>query len=104
MIKVKGVSVYPEDIEKKIIKSKLIKECTVVGLSNINEEEKLCLVYKKNYSIKNLETKIKNFCISKLASYHIPRYFISVSELFKNKLGKIDRKTTSLWAKKIIDV
>jgi long-chain acyl-CoA synthetase len=82
MIKVKGVSVYPEDIEKKIIKSKLIKECTVVGLSNINEEEKLCLVYKKNYSIKNLETKIKNFCISKLASYNIPRYFISVSELF----------------------
>ncbi len=104
MIKIKGISVYPEDIEKKIIKSNLVKECIVLGISNSNEEEKLCLLYKQNCNIKNLDIKIKKFCISKLASYHIPRYFVETTNIFKNKLGKIDRKKSYILIKKRIDV
>ena len=47
MIKIKGISVYGEDIEKKIKKSKLIKDCLIVGLKVKNDEENICLIYSK---------------------------------------------------------
>lgn len=90
MIKIKGISVYGEDIEKKIKKSKLIKDCLIVGLKVKNDEENICLIYsnKKN---KNIDDKLKKYSLENLSSFQIPRHYIKLNDIPKNKMGKLDK-------------
>lgn len=90
MIKIKGISVYGEDIEKKIFKSKLVKECLIVGLKSKYDEENICLIYshKKNT---NIDHAIKKYCLYNLASFQIPRHYIKLDKIPKNKMGKLDK-------------
>ena len=90
MIKIKGISVYAEDIEKKIKKSKLIKDCLIAGFKGKNDEENICLIYshKKNM---NIDDKLKKFSLLHLSSFQIPRHYIKLEDIPKNKMGKLDK-------------
>ena len=90
MIKIKGISVYGEDIEKKIKKLKLIKDCLILGFKDKRDEESICLIYsaKKNT---NIDNKIKQYSLHNLSSFQIPRHFIRVKDIPKNRMGKLDK-------------
>ena len=103
MAKINGISVYPEDIENKLFKSKIVKDCAVTFFTEENEE-KLCLAYKsKKINIK-LEEKIKNFCFKRLSPFQIPRYFIRFPKIPRNNIGKINRLALNTLAKRAINV
>jgi long-chain acyl-CoA synthetase len=91
LIKIQGTSVYPEDIENKLLKSNLVLECAVCGIEDKFKEEKIALLYVKKNKSNYSDWKIKDFCIKNLAPFQLPRYFISVNDIPKNQLGKIDR-------------
>ena len=63
MLKINGVAVYPEDIENKINKLTYINECVISGVSNFDENNWLCLIYKKNKISRNIEFKIRKYCM-----------------------------------------
>ena len=43
------------------------------------------------YKFKNLDLKVKKFCLKNLSIFQIPRHYIFTNEIPKNKLGKPDR-------------
>ena len=90
MIKVKGISVYGEDIEKKIINSGLVKECLVASAKNKFDEEIICLIYTHEKNL-NIDNKIKNYSLNNLSSFQIPRHYIKLNNIPKNKMGKLDK-------------
>ncbi|OUU51687.1 MAG: hypothetical protein CBC25_04825 [Pelagibacteraceae bacterium TMED65] len=90
MIKVKGKSIYPEDIEKILLQSKLIKDCAIASIKNKDFEEQLCVAYVlKNPKVS--DSKIKNYCFNSLSSFHLPRFFLKINKIPRNNLGKINR-------------
>ena len=90
MIKVKGISVYGEDIEKKIINSGLVKECLVASAKNKFDEEIICLIYTHEKNL-NIDNKVKNYSLDNLSSFQIPRHYIKLNSIPKNKMGKLDK-------------
>ena len=102
MLKINGVAVYPEDIENKINKLAYINECVISGVSNFDENNWLCLIYKKNKIGGNIDLKIRKYCIDNLSSFHMPRYFLEVDNLPKNRMNKIDRNEIAKIIKKEI--
>ena len=102
IIKRSGISIFIEDIEKKLIKSGLFKECYIIPIFEKQKiDPKLCLLYiseKKNYR------KIKMYCINNLNKYHLPRYYLPLDVVPKNLMGKINRKQLSILAKERINL
>ena len=90
MIKIKGISVYPEDIENKIKYNLPIKDVVIFDSLDIRNEKNLHVVCSKENKI-NKNTLI-NFCIKNFSNHQIPRYYHFLDQVPKNKLGKIDRK------------
>lgn len=101
MIKIKGKSVYPEDIENIIFKSRLVKDCAISSFKNKDLEEQLCLFYVlKTNNIK--DTRFKNYCINSLSPFHLPRYFFKTNKIPRNNMGKLKRiKLNKLMLEKI---
>ena len=102
MLKINGVAVYPEDIENKLNKLAYINECVISGVSNFDENNWLCLIYKKNKIGRNIDLKIRKYCMDNLSSFHMPRYFLEVDSLPKNRMNKIDRNEIAKIIKKEI--
>lgn len=100
MFKIKGKSIFPEDIENNLIKNNIVKECVISQVKNSNLEDQICLVYTLNSKF-NTEEKVKLKCIEVLSSYHFPRYFIKITEFPKNKLGKIKRNSLNKFLESI---
>tara|TARA_A100001015_G_C15002058_1_gene718925 strand:- start:1153 stop:1449 length:297 start_codon:yes stop_codon:yes gene_type:complete len=90
MIKIKGISVYPEDIENKIKYNLPMKDVVIFDSLDIRNEKNLHVVCSKENKI-NKNTLI-NFCIKNFSNHQIPRYYHFLDQVPKNKLGKIDRK------------
>jgi long-chain acyl-CoA synthetase len=87
-----GEKVYPEEIEKVALDSKLINECAVVGVKDatnpLSEIVALFLVGDVS-SKKDLEC----YLASHLDKYKIPDKIVYVDNIPKNELGKIDRSS-----------
>ena len=102
IIKRSGISIFIEDIEKKLIKSGLFKECYVIPVFEKQKiDPKLCLMYvpvKKHYR------RIKMYCMKNLNKYHLPRYYLPLDVVPKNLMGKINRKQLSLLARNKISL
>jgi acyl-CoA synthetase (AMP-forming)/AMP-acid ligase II len=90
MIKIKGISVYPEDIEKVFLNSNLINECVALPYKTKDEEEKIMFIYVSDKKNKNLEYSIKNEFLLRLAPFQIPSKIIRCQSIPKNKMGKIN--------------
>ena len=90
MIKIKGKSIYPEDIEGYLLKKNVVKECVILAITNKNLEEKMCLVYISN-KFYATDHSVKAKCIKLLKNHNLPRYYLKLKRFPKNKMGKINR-------------
>ena len=89
IIKVSGINVYPEDIEKIIIKNKNIKEISALGIKDKTGKEKIiiCMVLKNK---KITKESIFDYCSKKLATFQQPHQIFFLNSLPKTSLGKIN--------------
>ena len=93
MLKINGVAVYPEDIENNLNKLNYVHETVVSSVSKFDEDDWLCLLYKPKNNEKNVDYKIKKYCMENLPKIHMPRYFMNIKSIPKNSLGKINRRS-----------
>lgn len=91
MIKYKGYSIFPIEIEEVLYKHPAIKEVAVVGIPDQRVGENICavIVLKDEYKDKIDKEDIVNYCKDKLASYKIPKMIYFEDSLPKSPVGKI---------------
>jgi benzoate-CoA ligase family protein len=94
MMKVKGMWVSPVEIESVLLEHPLVQEAAAIGYQDGNQLTKPAayIVLKRNLS-NTPETieNIKQYMLSRLASYKCPQTLELVAELPKTATGKIQR-------------
>lgn len=89
MINVRGLNVYPREIEEVLYQNPKIKEAAVIGIPDIHKGE----VPKGFIVLKDQETatehQIIQYLRERLAPYKIPKYIEFRTSLPKNTTGKI---------------
>ena len=86
-----GENIYPAEVERIINQVKNIEESAVIGIPDDKWEEvpiAFIKIKNKSYSSNELFQTMK----TKLARYKIPKKIITIDEVPKNALGKIDYK------------
>jgi long-chain acyl-CoA synthetase len=94
MIKYKGHSVYPREIEEVLFKHPAIQECAVVGIKDLVKGENILahIILKKEYRGKITEQEIINWSKVQMAAYKYPRIIKFVRSLPKSAVGKVLRR------------
>ncbi len=95
IIKYKGHSVYPREVEDVIYEHPAVQEVCVIGLPDISvggETIKAFVVLKPEYRGKVTEQDIINWCKERLAAYKYPRSVEFRDELPKSVAGKYLRR------------
>jgi len=89
MVNVRGLNVYPREIEEVLYQNPQIKEAAVIGVPDEHKGEvpKAFVVLKDNVKIS--EHEILQYLRERLASYKIPKHVEFRSDLPKNTSGKI---------------
>jgi len=92
MIKVAGEIVFSAEVEEKIHLHPKIQEAAVIGVPDKlrGEVPKAFISLKEGESVPEGDLKI--FLKEHLASFKIPHYFEFVSQIPKNRAGKIDKQ------------
>ena len=88
IIRISGITIYPEEIEKKLKRLKCIKNCIVQGVYDENFGERIKAII---ISDPKNEYKIYQYCIKNLEIYKIPSEFKFVEKFKTSSLGKIIR-------------
>lgn len=86
-------NVYPAEIEKVLRQLPDIQECAVIGVKDEKWGEVGKAFIVKSAASLISDEEIRNFCISKLAKYKVPKYITFIAALPKTDSGKIDRKS-----------
>ncbi len=93
MIKYKGYSVYPREIEEVLYKHEAVAEAAVVGLKDptgiAGEIPIAFVVLKRGYENKVSENDIIEFLKRHVAAYKLPKKILFVDQLPKSAVGKI---------------
>jgi len=94
MIKYKGHSVYPREIEEVLYEHPAIQECAVFGIKDPEKGENIIahLILKKEYKGKITEQEIINWVKENMAPYKYPRIVKFVRSFPKSAVGKILRR------------
>jgi long-chain acyl-CoA synthetase len=89
MVNVRGLNVYPREVEEVIYRYEKIMEAAVVGMLDKHKGEvpKAFVVLKPQTKV--TEREIINFCRQHLADYKVPRTVEFRESLPKNSTGKI---------------
>lgn len=89
MVNVRGLNVYPREIEEVLYQNPKIKEAAVIGIADTHKGEvpKGFVVLKDNENIR--EHEIIQYLRERLAPYKIPKYIELRASLPKNSTGKI---------------
>jgi long-chain acyl-CoA synthetase len=95
MIIVKGLNVYPQEIEAVLMSNPAVNEAAAVGIADETGDE----LVKAYVSLKQgqtaspeLRAELLKLCREKLAAYKTPRDLEILPELPKNAIGKILKK------------
>ncbi|MDJ0271752.1 MAG: AMP-binding protein, partial [Aigarchaeota archaeon] len=93
IIKHKGFTVFPAEIEKVLYESDAVKEAAVVGIPDpvVGEKIVAAVVLKPGYGPEQVKT-LHELCRSKLAEYKRPSEIVLVDELPKSLVGKMLRR------------
>lgn len=88
-----GINVYPKDVESVLMQSGELSSCAVIGVADNNFGEAILalIVPKEKNSFKLGD--LRKYCFNKLDNHQQPLGYITVDELPKNKIGKVDRKS-----------
>lgn len=94
MIKYKGHSVYPREIEEILYEHPAIMECSVFGIPDPEKGEEIVayIILKQEYKGKINEEDIINFAKENMAAYKYPRIVKFVRNLPKSAVGKVLRR------------
>ena len=94
MIKYKGYSVYPREIEEVLLSNECVKEVAVVGIPSpdVGEIPKAFVVLKKECVGRVKEDDLLRWVEDKLAPYKRPRSVEFREDLPKSPVGKILRR------------
>ena len=100
MIKINGISIFLEDIEKTLKIKNFVKDCVAVPLySKENINPRICVLYQeKKLSINEL----KKESFKTLPVYQIPTYFFKINNIPKNSMGKLDMKKVMNYINKVL--
>jgi long-chain acyl-CoA synthetase len=104
LIKFKGFSVFPKEVEELLMKHPDILEVAVSGLPNDEYGE----VIKAWVSIREdsdlSPRSIKEWASENMAHYKVPQHIAIIGDLPKNIIGKIQRRALQIndpiWKKK----
>jgi long-chain acyl-CoA synthetase len=93
MVNVRGLNVYPREIEEVLYSNPKIKEAAVIGIADTHKGEvpKAFVVLKDGEIAK--EQEIIHYLRERLAPYKIPKFVEFRSSLPKNATGKILKRT-----------
>ena len=94
LIKYKGHSVYPREIEEILYEHPAILECTIIGVKDPikGENIKAFIILQKEYKEKITEQEIIDWAKENMAAYKYPRIVEFVPSLPKSGVGKILRR------------
>ncbi len=89
LIIVRGINVYPREIEETLHRHPAVREAAVIGIPDElrGEIPKAFVVLFENEQVSRLE--LKKFCQEHLADYKIPHFYEIRASLPKNPTGKI---------------
>ena len=89
MVNVRGLNVYPREIEEVLYQNPKVKEAAVIGISDVHKGEvpKGFVVLKEGEAAS--EQEIIQYLRCRLAIYKIPKYIEFMASLPKNTTGKI---------------
>jgi long-chain acyl-CoA synthetase len=95
MLLVRGINVYPREIEEVLYKHPAIAECAVIGARDEQRGEvpKAFVVLKEGVEV--TEREVKQYCLERLAKYKVPRYVEFRKSLPKTPTGKILKRELS---------
>jgi long-chain acyl-CoA synthetase len=92
MLLVRGVNVYPREIEEVLYTHPKIAECAVIGVPDESKGEvpKAFIVLQENETL--TEREVRDFCKQHLAAYKLPRHIEFRPSLPKNATQKIMKR------------
>ncbi len=94
LIKYKGHSVYPREVEEILYEHPAILECTVIGVKDpvAGETIKAFIIPQPEYKGKITDQEIVDWAKENMAAYKYPRIVEFVGSLPKSAVGKILRR------------
>jgi long-chain acyl-CoA synthetase len=94
MIKYKGHSVYPREIEEVLYEHPAIQECAVIGIKDPEKGENIMahIILKEKYKGIITEQEIIDWSMENMAAYKYPRIVKFVHSLPKSGVGKVLRR------------
>ncbi|WXG39723.1 MAG: AMP-binding protein [Candidatus Freyarchaeum deiterrae] len=94
IIKYKGHSVYPREIEEVLFTNPAVLECAIIGIPDpeAGENIKAIIVLKPDYKGKVTEDQMKDWLKERVAAYKYPRYIEFADSLPKSNVGKVLRR------------
>ena len=94
LIKVKGYSVFPRDVEELMAMHQKVKEVAVAGLPDreTGEAVKAWVVPEAADGDPLTEAALKEWCRENMAKYKVPAYIEFIDEIPRNNLGKVMRR------------
>ncbi len=94
LIKYKGHSVYPREIEEILYEHPAVQECAVIGVKDSIKGEDIMahIILKNEYKGKITEQEIIDWTKENMAAYKYPRKVKFVRSLPKSAIGKILRR------------
>jgi long-chain acyl-CoA synthetase len=93
MLLVRGINVYPREIEEVLYAHPKILECAVIGVPDESKGEvpKTIIVLKEHETL--TEKEVREYCKEHLASYKIPKIIEFRPSLPKTSTGKIMKRS-----------
>ena len=94
LIKYKGYSIFPNEIEQLLSGHPAVKEVAAYGIPDpeVNEVIKVWVVLEQASRGKVSEEDLRTWCRANLTHYKVPRYIEFIDELPKTAVGKVQRR------------
>jgi long-chain acyl-CoA synthetase len=94
LIKYKGYSIFPNEIEQLLCGHPAVKEVAAYGMPDpeVNEVIKVWVVLEPSQKGRVSEDDLRAWCRSNLTHYKVPRYIEFIDELPKTAVGKVQRR------------
>ena len=91
MILVSGFNVFPNEIEAEVAAMPEVLECACVGIPDSKTGEAAKLFVVKADPMLTREA-VREYCMSCLTGYKVPRHIVFIDELPKSTVGKVLRR------------
>jgi malonyl-CoA/methylmalonyl-CoA synthetase len=87
-----GFNIYPREIEELLLEEGNIKEAAVVGVPDrVRGEVPVAYLVLRDPGIALDSAELEQSCRAKLASFKVPRAFVTVDSLPRTALGKVQK-------------